>query len=270
MYKDETKKVYRKRLATCILAAAVVNVLLVLFVPGFRQAVKESLKMISLTDEWKTPAVPPPKPPPVVKVPKVKFTPIAGMVSGLAPVSSDSGYALDGPGLNIGPIVRTPGTSKPIAMQSLDIMMIPGGFSGSVMPTARSVLDRFMPVPSEMQGAGRIAGVPLPDDFDITSEINSILPSGPVNPPSVTKRVQPVYPEEARLAGIEGEIVLKVVIQFDGTIGDIEVLESSGRDDFDQAAIECVRQWEFKPAMQSGIRVTMAVRMTIMFEIAND
>lgn len=269
IHKDEARRVYRKRLATCILVAAVVNVLLVLFVPGFRQAVKESLKMISLTDEWKTPALPPPKPP-TVKVPKVKFTPIAGMVSGLAPVSSDSGYALDGPGLNIGPIVRTPDTSKPIPMQSLDIMMIPGAFSGSVLPTVRSVLDRFMPVPSEMQDAGRIAGVPLPGDFDITSEINSILPSGPVSPPSVTKRVQPVYPEEARLAGIEGKVVLKVVIQFDGTIGDIEVLESSGRDDFDQAAIECVRQWEFKPAMQSGIRVTMAARMTIMFEIAND
>ena len=102
MNKYEAQKAYRKRLAMGILIAAVINALLVLFVPGFRQAVKESFRMVSLTDERKMPALPPSKPPPVVKAPKVKFTPIAGTVSGLAPVSSESGYAIDGPGLNIG------------------------------------------------------------------------------------------------------------------------------------------------------------------------
>lgn len=266
MNKNEAQKMYRKRLATCILMAAVVNTLLVLFVPGFRQAVKESLKMISLTDAWKAPALPP-KPPPVVKVPKIRFTPIPGTVSGLAPVSSDSEYALDGPGLNIGPIVRTPGTSKPIPMQHPGVMTLAETFSG-VTPDADSV--SFMPAFAEMQSAGRIAGAPLYSSFDITSEINSILPSGPVSPPSATKRVSPVYPEKARIAGIEGKVVLKVVILFDGSIGDIEILESSGRDDFDQSAKECVKQWKFKPAMQSGIRVTMAARITIAFEITND
>lgn len=268
MNKYEAQKAYRKRLAMGILIAAAINALLVLFVPSFRQAVKESLRMVSLTDERKAPTLPPPKPPPIVRAPKVKFTPIAGTVSGLAPVSSDSEYALDGPGLNIGPIVRTPGASKPIPMQSLGVMMLPGTFS--FMPTTKSISDISMPAPAEMQGAGKIVSAPLSSNFDITSEINAILPSGPVSPASALEKVKPVYPEEARVAGIEGIVILKVVVLFDGTIGDIEILKSSGRDDFDQAAKECVKQWKFKPAMQSGIRVTMAVQIPIKFEIKND
>jgi len=270
MNKHEAQKAYRKRLAMGILIAALINALLVLFVPSFRQAVKDTLKMVTLTDERKAPSLPPPKPPPIVKAPKVKFTPIAGTVSGLAPVSSSSGYALDGPGLNIGPVVRTPGTSKPIPMQSLGTMMLPGTFSGSGVPTSKNVSDISLPGPAEMQGTGRMLSAPLPSNFDITSEINAILPSGPVSQPQVIKKPPPVYPEEARVAGIEGKVILKVTILFDGTIGDIEILQSSGRDDFDQAAKECLKQWKFKPAMQSGIRVTTAVQIPITFEIIND
>lgn len=269
MNKDEAQKAYRKRLAMGILIAAAINMLLVLFVPGFRQAVKESLRMVSLTDERKAPTLPPSEPPPIVRAPKVKFTPIAGTVSELAPVSSDSEYALDGPGLNIGPIVRTPGTSRPIPMQSLDVMMLPRTFSEGVTLTPKSFSDIPMPAPAEMQSTGRIVSAPLPS-FDITNEINAILPSGPVSSASAIEKVPPVYPEEARVAGIEGKVVLKVVVLFDGTIGDIEILKSSGRNDFDQAAKECVKQWKFKPAMQSGIRVTMAVRFPIIFELTND
>jgi len=270
MNKYEAQKAYRKRLVMGILIAAAINVLLVLFVPGFRQAVKESFRMVSLVDERKAPTLPPSFPPPIIRAPKVKFTPIACTVSGLAPVSSDSEYALDGPSLNIGPVVRMPGTSKPIPMQSLGVMMLPSTFSEDVTPTAKSSSDISMPAPAEMQGTGRIVSAPLSSNFDITSEINAILPSGPVSPPSVIEKVKPVYPEEARVAGIEGKVILKVVILFDGTIGDIEILKPSGRDDFDQAAKECVKQWKFKPAMQSGIRVTMAVQIPITFEITND
>lgn len=270
MRKDDEQKAYRKRLAMGILIAVVINALLILFVPSFRQAVKESLKMVSLTDARKAPAIPPPKPPPIVRAPKVKFTPIAGAVSGLAPVSSGGGYALDGPGINIGPVVRTPGTSKPIAMQSLGFVMLPGSFRRTAAAVGKKVSGITMLASAEMQGSGRVANAPLPSNFDITSEINSILPSGPVNPPSVIKKVKPIYPEEARVAGIEGKTVLKVTILFGGTIGEIKILQSSGRDDFDQAAVECVKKWKFKPAMQSGIRVAMPVQIPITFEISND
>lgn len=269
MNKSEIQKAYRKRLAMGVLIAAVVNALLILFVPSFRQAVKESLKMVSLTETRKAPELPPPKPPPVVKTPKVKFTPIAGTVSGLAPVSSGGEYALDGPGINIGPIVRTSGTSKPIALQSSGVMMLPGTVHSSVVPSSKSVSNISKIVPAKIQASGRMISAPFPS-FDITSEINAILPSGPVSSPSVVKKVKPVYPEQARVAGIEGAVVLKVPILFDGTIGNIEILDSSGRDDFDKAARECVKKWKFKPAMQSGIRVTMAVRIPITFEITND
>lgn len=147
--------------------------------------------------------------------------------------------------------------------------MFPEAFGDSVAPNAKSVLDILMPATSGMQGSGRIVSAPLPADFDITSETNAILLSVPVSPPSVIEKVRPVYPAEARAAGIDGKVILKVVILFDGTIGNIEISKSSGGDDFDKSAIECVKQWKFRPAIQSGIRVTMAVQVPIAFEMKN-
>ncbi len=59
----------------------------------------------------------------------------------------------------------------------------------------------------------------------------------------------PPYPEQARARGLEGVVRLRVEVLADGTIGEVEVLESSGSDLLDRAAIEAVRKWGFRPAV---------------------
>ncbi len=245
--------------------AIIINALLILLIPGFREAVKETYTMITLRDVPQTiPKLPPREQPKIVKVQKIKFTPISGAISS-GPATHVQNIS-DGPGLNIGE-VRVSATGKPIPMQAGRMEIFPTATNSSV-----GVGDDVLittPGPSSLTGTPRLAPLSAAPAFDITPEINALLPSGPVNPPQVINRVPPVYPEEARLAGLEGRVSLKVRVLYDGSIGQIEILQSSGREDFDQAAIECVRQWKFKPAMQSGIRVGMTVSIPITFEISN-
>lgn len=69
-----------------------------------------------------------------------------------------------------------------------------------------------------------------------------------------------VYPELARKAGMEGLVVVKVVVEPDGTVSYPEVIRSSG-DLLDNAAVDAVTQLRFRPGLQRGqpVRVSFAV-----------
>jgi len=79
--------------------------------------------------------------------------------------------------------------------------------------------------------------------------------------PVVIKRVEPVYPELARKAGIEGRVIVKVLINTKGDVEKVEVIKSHPL--LDQAAIEAAKQFKFKPGKQRDRYVK--VWMTIPF-----
>jgi iron complex outermembrane recepter protein len=85
-----------------------------------------------------------------------------------------------------------------------------------------------------------------------------------VVPPVVVKKVEPVYPPDAASAGRQGEVVLTVVVDASGAVGEIGMVTSGG-DDLDQAAIAAVRQWLFQPARQAGQPVPTRIRVPIAF-----
>lgn len=71
--------------------------------------------------------------------------------------------------------------------------------------------------------------------------------------PTPTVQVKPDYPEFARVAQIQGTVVLRVFVNSDGTICTVRVKNSiTGLDD---AAINAVKQWQFNPASLKGVPV---------------
>jgi TonB family protein len=64
---------------------------------------------------------------------------------------------------------------------------------------------------------------------------------GRVRPPHKIKDVKPIYPANVQATGT---VLLKAVIGVDGTVKDVEVVQSASAE-LDQAAVEAVRQWLF-------------------------
>ena len=77
--------------------------------------------------------------------------------------------------------------------------------------------------------------------------------------PELIKFVNPVYPEMARRAGLQGQVLVAFIVTREGRVIEPRVLK--GPEIFRAAALEAVRQFQFKPAMQNDRGV--AVRMTI-------
>jgi len=88
-------------------------------------------------------------------------------------------------------------------------------------------------------------------------------------PPVVipSTRALPKYPDLARRALVQGSVLLLVVIEADGRVGEIQVLSSPDpRFGFDLAAIEAVKQWRYHPAMLG--RRPVAVQASVMVEFS--
>lgn len=77
----------------------------------------------------------------------------------------------------------------------------------------------------------------------------------------VTHKTEPIYPEAARQAKIQGVVALEVVIGPDGTVA--EVRPVSGPDALTPAAVDAVKWWRFQPYLVNGqavqVRTTLAV-----------
>ena len=84
-----------------------------------------------------------------------------------------------------------------------------------------------------------------------------------VKPPTKVQDVRPVYPEEAREAGIQGVVILEVRIEPDGRVGGARVLRSIPA--LDTAAIDAVRQWQFTPTLLNGVATPVVMTVTVQF-----
>ena len=78
-----------------------------------------------------------------------------------------------------------------------------------------------------------------------------------------------VYPELARKAGIEGQVVIAVLIDEFGNIVDTKVVKSLGPSGCDEAAIAAIKAVKWEPAMQRDEPVKVAIRIPIWFKLAN-
>lgn len=85
--------------------------------------------------------------------------------------------------------------------------------------------------------------------------------------PIYDKNPSPEYPLIARRRGFQGTVVLEVMVDRNGRVGELRVLKSSGYKVLDRAAGESVRDWIFKPAIKGNEKIEMWVRVPICFQL---
>jgi protein TonB len=84
-------------------------------------------------------------------------------------------------------------------------------------------------------------------------------------PPKPVKLTKPRYPGKAFLDGIEGEVILELLINVKGEVEKARVVRSVPG--LDEPALECVRKWRFTPAIKGGKPVTTIVKAPVRFKI---
>jgi protein TonB len=108
-------------------------------------------------------------------------------------------------------------------------------------------------------------------EFSEKNEQNALTPS-PTNViqearPIYRSNPPPTYPRIARIRGYQGDVMLDVLVNKDGTVGDLKVIKSSGYPLLDRAAKSSVKNWLFEPGMVGNEKLKMWVRVPIRFEL---
>ena len=94
--------------------------------------------------------------------------------------------------------------------------------------------------------------------------------SSPAIPPRIVKSYQPPYPSAERNAGIQGTVTIRFLIDQNGNVEDVAIINSSGNANLDSAAVSAGYKWRFTPAKsKTGNPVRCYANIPITFKIVN-
>jgi protein TonB len=82
-------------------------------------------------------------------------------------------------------------------------------------------------------------------------------------------RIEPQFPREALVKGIEGWVIVEFTIEPDGTVSDPRVVDSNPRRIFDRNAIRAIYKWKFKPRIVDGQPVARRATQRLDFTLNN-
>ena len=86
-------------------------------------------------------------------------------------------------------------------------------------------------------------------------------------PPAPRRPIQPEYPLQARQEQWEGDVTCAVHISPHGRVLEADIVQGSGHEVLDAAALKAVRAARFSPALKRGRPVELRVRLTVSFRL---
>ncbi|HUL33308.1 MAG TPA: energy transducer TonB [Candidatus Eisenbacteria bacterium] len=126
---------------------------------------------------------------------------------------------------------------------------VPGGQSGGVLGGIIGGTGRMAPPPpkppAEARGPYRVGGN--------------------IQAPVLIHRSQPIYPPLARMARVQGDVVIECVIDKQGDVTQMHVV--SGHPLLVQAAMQAVSEWKYSPTLLNGSPVSVEMEVTVQFRM---
>ncbi|MBG0776596.1 MAG: energy transducer TonB [Desulfovibrionaceae bacterium] len=87
-------------------------------------------------------------------------------------------------------------------------------------------------------------------------------------PPTLLRRVEPVYPHAAKRRGITGTVTVRFLVDARGRVQQPRVVEAEPSGVFDHAVLSAVQQWVFRPASLGGEPVPTWMVLPIRFQLS--
>jgi protein TonB len=137
---------------------------------------------------------------------------------------------------------------------------IPGGLTGGVLggilaANADAIALSAPPPPP-----------PPPPPPKVSAPVAPVRVGGMVKEPRPIRLVPPVYPRLASQARVSGTVVLEATLTAEGTVEEIRVI--SGHPLLIEAAIACVKQWQYEPTLLNGVPMPVILTAKVRFERA--
>jgi protein TonB len=108
---------------------------------------------------------------------------------------------------------------------------------------------------------GVVGGLPDP-----TAGLQAVRVGGQIKEPRKLRNVNPIYPDIAKQARVQGVVILECTISPQGKVRNVKVLR--GIPLLDQAAIEAVQQWVYTPTLLNGVPVPVIMTVTVNFRLS--
>ncbi|MEO5763050.1 MAG: TonB family protein [Vicinamibacteria bacterium] len=108
---------------------------------------------------------------------------------------------------------------------------------------------------------GIVGGLPA----EPPAPVQAVRVGGNIKEPSKVKNVNPVYPDIAKQARVQGIVILECTISPQGRVTDVKPLRSIPL--LEQAAIDAVKQWQYTPTLLNGVPVPVIMTVTVNFRL---
>ncbi|MBT5901694.1 MAG: energy transducer TonB [Opitutaceae bacterium] len=87
--------------------------------------------------------------------------------------------------------------------------------------------------------------------------------------PRAISQIAPRYPHDMRRSGIDGRVMVRMVVGPDGRVRSAEALKFSHRP-FADAATKAVKKWKFEPGKRQGRRVAFRLTVPVLFTVSDN
>ena len=105
-------------------------------------------------------------------------------------------------------------------------------------------------------------------DSSLGSDKDLVMTDDTVDkPPQPVRQTAMQYPPKAKAQGVEGYVLVSLLIGDNGEVQKVRVLESEPGGVFEQTAVNAIRQWRFQPAQYQGKNVKVWARQKIRFNL---
>jgi TonB family protein len=90
---------------------------------------------------------------------------------------------------------------------------------------------------------------------------------GEVESSKIVTKVQPIYPEAAKAAGVQGNVNLHAIIGMDGVPLSLQVVNTDIDPELARASIEAVSRWRYSPTLLNGQPIEVDTNITVHFTL---
>jgi len=116
---------------------------------------------------------------------------------------------------------------------------------------------------------GPVIFVPPPGDIappPVIEEKTIVHAGFDIAEPTIIFKIEPRYTEPARFAGIEGIVILELIIDTEGTVESVNALRGLPLG-LTKSAVDAVKQWRFEASTYNGNPVSVRYILTITFNL---